>query len=125
MKIKLNRIEPHGHTSEVWPLKIVAEGTDITSAIFVMSTGPAGEAFECISSVAQLSEIPESTPTVLSETSQIPYYRKAEAVFTCRSLKEREYIWNTALGQVQTLVDELGSLERLTNTTKTVTLSPA
>ena len=117
-----------------WPLVIRALGTNMPSEIFVYQAVPVsdsvpGDRFQCVASVNQLRELPtlaalklakhererrhEHVPVKDFNIFEIPFYRSAEADFSCRSEKESLHIWNLIQADAQRLVDNFNQWQNL------------
>lgn len=113
--IQLTKTEPSAGAEQphVWPLRVAAVATGGDSAIFVYRAGEAnlGDLFECVASVAQMDELPKAGAAKLEENLQIPFFRKNEVVFNCRSVVERAQLWEKIQAHVQMLVDNLNATQ--------------
>jgi hypothetical protein len=99
-----------------WPLKVIATVTptgDFPSEIFVYHSANAKGAtnqdeFVAVASVHQLDELPVNSPyapdIISPNNSNIPFYRKSELVFHCRSAAEAEDLWTKVKADVDDLV---------------------
>jgi hypothetical protein len=120
ISIQLTKTEPSAAPEQphVWPLRVVAVATGRDSAIFVYRAGEAdvGDVFECVASVAQMDELPKAGAAKLEENLQIPFFRKNELIFNCRSIVERAQLWKKIQAHVQLLVDNLNASENLIST---------
>jgi hypothetical protein len=108
------------HNLSAWPLKIVAEGFDIPSEIFVYQVSDPtarekglNDLFQCIASGVQLEELGTSAPLATSEGQQIPFYRVKEAVLFFDSPEDLEKGWERIKDDVGQLVRTYNSLQTL------------
>lgn len=103
---------------QVWPLTIVAKGTNVDDNIFVYHKGGlaldpvVGDVFECVTSVSQLSEIPKGR-SLGKVIDGVPYYRTNELSFACRTAEEADRIWSDVVKEVQTLMKNINASNRL------------
>lgn len=99
-----------------WPLKVTATVTPTGSfpaEIFVyhaanLKGSTDQDEFVAVASVQQLDELPTSSPyspDIISPNNlAIPFYRKNELVFHCRSAAEAEELWANIKEDVDDLV---------------------
>lgn len=99
-----------------WPLKVTATVTPAGSfpaEIFVyhaanLKGNTDQDEFVAVASVQQLDELPTSSPyspDVISPNNMaIPFYRRNELLFHCRSASEAEELWNKIKADVDDLV---------------------
>lgn len=95
-----------------WPLEVTSVSLGaMPSEIFVYHKGQAGvtaayagDVFECVASVHQLSEI-GLAPSLLPDGKEVPYYRSAVLKFDCRSAEEADDLWNKIIEDTVDLVN--------------------
>ena len=107
-----------------WPLSILAEGTDIPSEVFVYKAIPAGSAlagdqFEAVASIPQLYELPRLQGVSVTNKTAIPFYRAAQADFSCRSPEEVEEVWTMILADIEMLVRDWNASANLASISQT------
>lgn len=121
VSIKLTResVQPEGEplVQHVWPIKITAEGTGIDSEIFVYHAAAGddpieGDIFIAVASVPQMDELPKDNPALL-DGEIIPFYRKSVLEFAARNPEQAEYIWEEVQKDVDDLVVNTNTFERL------------
>lgn len=99
-----------------WPLKVIATVTPAGSfppEIFVyhaanLRGNTDSDEFVAVASVHQLDELPTSSPyspdIISTNNLAIPFYRKNEVLFHCRSAEEAEELWVNIKEDVDDLV---------------------
>jgi len=104
--------------SPMYPLKVLAEGVDMPSEIFVYQLKGNGDpfnqdVFRCVASVFDLYEFPVQSVIQTTDLLQIPYYRSSIATFYCRSAEELEELWQAIKADTSDLVKNFNASERL------------
>lgn len=101
----------------VWPLKITANSLQegMPSAVFVfhasLEDDPyAGDVFEAVASVQNISELPEGAGGLDSNGEVCPYYRAPSLTFYARSPEEAEELWEAIVEDVDDLVRNWAAL---------------
>lgn len=122
-KINLTRyqaehVEATNNNIQVLPLKVIAEGIDMPSEIFVYQAFDnqdifSEDLFRCVASVHDLYEFPKNNKVSVSDLYQIPYYRTNIAVFFCRSAQELERLWEQIKKDTKDLVNNFNADQRL------------
>lgn len=109
-----------------WPLRIVAMTTDetpVAAEIFVMHADTAadlvGDAFSCVASVPQLTELPAG-----AEVPGVPFFRLHDITINARSADHAEEYWRKIQDAVQDLADNLQAASNL-ELAETVTITPS
>jgi hypothetical protein len=103
---------------QAWPVSILAEGIDIDDNIFVYHVGKAddplhGDKFEAVASVNQMFELPKSQGVSVTLETGIPFYRHNVLEYVARSAEEAERIWKEVVKEVELLVRNWDSANRL------------
>lgn len=104
----------------VWPLKITANSIQegLPSSIFVfhasINDDPyAGDIFEAVASVQQITDIPENAAAVDSNGELCPYYRSNTLTFYARSPAEADDLWHDIVEDVDDLTRNWAALTNL------------
>lgn len=122
MNLTLQRYATVVTDAQVWPLRVVAVGTDVSSNIFVMRTSPAGldssPMFVGVASLSQMLETAEDAPAP-GQT----LYRVSDITLVCRSADAAQEAWTTLLDATQDLLNSI-ALSTSLNLQETVTLTP-
>jgi hypothetical protein len=105
-----------GSNQHVWPLELViaSDWEELPPEIFVyhamdlqdLSTAR----FEAVASVSQILEL-GLTPYVGDTT--VPFFRKKELTFACRSPQEAEELWSNIHEDIQDLVSNMSLFQDL------------
>jgi len=99
----------------VWPLKVVAESTDVNtiqSEIFVyqLRDVPEDDLFVAIASVPQLSELPIGRPTAPTE---VAYYLSDTLQFDCRYSEEAIDLWERVIEDTKDIINNKAASDNL------------
>ena len=102
----------------VWPLRVSAASSTagLDPEIFVYHAEVsgnllAGDLFECVASVSQMSDL-GLTADFVSDPA-VPYYRSDSLEFFCRSESELESLWKKIQQDAKELLDNFNSFNNI------------
>lgn len=109
-----------------WPLRIVAMTTDptpVAAKIFVMHADTSddlmGDAFSCVASLPQMTELPAD-----AETPGVPFFRTHDVTIHARSADHAVEFWSKIQDAVRDLADNIQAATAL-ELQETITITPS